>query len=257
LYRPAGRRATAGAVNFVAARRGGRELVRGSSRHTRAVGCDEPLVSLARPRERHTSSSRRSFQPPRIDLQMAETPREKDGCEMNRLATSAAAVVLLSLVLALAGCSRGTTASPSPLTASSSQAAPTSPSGAGQPSPDRLVVHRTDAFPQNHIRYAFPVTVTVTDAAHVRLVARAVADLPVMPTGTFLCPADFGIVYHLSFFASGQKESTVNIQATGCQEVKGLGATRWIARSPGFWHILGVAMRLASPTYATFRGTGP
>jgi hypothetical protein len=122
---------------------------------------------------------------------------------------------------------------------------------------DRLVVERSDAFPQNHMRFTFPAEVTVTDATPVRAAARALCALPKMPSGTFHCPADLGIVYHLAFSVGGRAFPTVKLEATGCQRVHGLGAVRWVARSPGFWPTLGRAMGLSSPSYATFRGSGP
>ncbi len=70
------------------------------------------------------------------------------------------------------------------------------------------------------------------------------------------CPADLGITYHLTFSVAGRSFPTVIVDATGCQEVNGLGSTRWIARTPSFWRSLGKAMVLANPTYATFRGDG-
>jgi len=122
---------------------------------------------------------------------------------------------------------------------------------------DRLVVERSDAFPQNHMRFTFPAEVTVTDATPVSAAARALCALPKMPSGTFHCPADLGIVYHLAFSVGGRAFPTVEVEATGCQRVHGLGAVRWVARSPGFWPTLGRAMGLSSPSYATFRGSGP
>lgn len=121
---------------------------------------------------------------------------------------------------------------------------------------DRLVVRRSDAFPQNHIHFTFPAAVTVTDVARVRMVARALLTLPAMPKGIH-CPIDLGIVYQLTFFRGGQALPAISIRATGCQQVSGLGIMRWVARSPGFWRTLGLAMGLAQPGYAAFRGSGP
>ena len=45
------------------------------------------------------------------------------------------------------------------------------------------------------------------------------------------------------------------MDATGCQGVKGLGAVRWVARSPEFWRVLGAAMGLAHPDAGLFAGT--
>jgi hypothetical protein len=91
----------------------------------------------------------------------------------------------------------------------------------------------------------------------VHAVARALLDLPLPPTGPIHCPADLGIVYRLTFFAGGRALPLVTVQATGCQVVEGLGAPRWAATSPDFWHTLGEAMGLANADYATFRGNGP
>jgi hypothetical protein len=163
--------------------------------------------------------------------------------------------MLVATVLALAACGSAV---------SRGDPGPSRPASAARPtlcgsvaSLDRLVVDRSDAFPQNHMRFSFPAEVTVADATQVRAAARALCSLPNMPTGTISCPADLGIVYDLAFSASGRAFPTVEVDATGCQGVRGLGSERWVARSPGFWPTLGGAMGLASPSYATFRGSGP
>ncbi len=125
------------------------------------------------------------------------------------------------------------------------------------PTLDRLAVHRSDAFPQNHMRFSFPAEVTVTDATKVRAAARALCSLPTMPSGTFHCPADVGIVYRLVFSAGERALTPVEVDATGCERVRGLGHVRWAAHSPELWPTLGRAMGLLSPGYATFRGRGP
>ncbi len=122
---------------------------------------------------------------------------------------------------------------------------------------NKLVVHRSDAFPQNHMRFSFNSEVTATDTAKVQAAARALCSLPKMPTGTISCPADFGIVYHLVFSAGERVFSPVEVDATGCQTVRGLGPVRWAARSPELWPTLGRTLGLSSPSYATFRGSGP
>lgn len=136
-------------------------------------------------------------------------------------------------------------------------AAPPTPLCASAGTVTRLVVHRTDAFPQNHFRFSFPASVVVTEVAAVRSVARALCALPAMPDQAMSCPAGFGITYHLQFSRAQQQFRPVNLEATGCQMVRGLAQQRWIARSPNFWRILGTAMRLENPSWATFRGTGP
>ena len=77
-----------------------------------------------------------------------------------------------------------------------------------------------------------------------------------MPKG-ILCPIDLGIVDQLTFSSAGHELPAISIRATGCQQVSGFGVTRWVARSPGFWRTLGLAMGLAQPGYALFRGSGP
>lgn len=121
----------------------------------------------------------------------------------------------------------------------------------------RLTVRRTDAFPQNRMRFSFPNQVTVTGVPEVTAAARALCSLPAMPRGTLHCPADFGIVYNLNFYAGKRLIAVVEVDASGCQTVSGLGHERWAARSPGFWRALGRSMKLPSPSYATFRGSGP
>lgn len=123
----------------------------------------------------------------------------------------------------------------------------------------KLVVTRTDAFPQNRITFSFPASVTVRSAAAVERVAKALCSLPSMPQGRISCPADLGIDYHLVFTVSGKGVPPVQpvvAEATGCEGVEG-------ARSDGqttngaFWTTLGRAMGLPDPTEAIFRGSGP
>jgi hypothetical protein len=121
----------------------------------------------------------------------------------------------------------------------------------------RLVVRRTDAFPQNHFRFSFPSAVSVDDATSARKVARALCSLPPVPDTMISCPADFGISYHLQFFRGRARFRVATLDATGCQMVRGLAQGRWIARTPDFWHVLGTAMRVQRPSAATFRGSGP
>lgn len=178
-----------------------------------------------------------------------------DGRHVRRRVTRASGMaVLVAGVFVLAACGGAAGGDPGP---SRPASAADSTLCGSVPILDRLVVHRSDAFPQNHIRFSFPVEVTVTDATKVRAAAQALCSLPKMPSGTFHCPADFGIVYHLVFSAGERASSPVEVDATACQRVRGLGPLRWVARSPEFWPTLGRAMGLSSPSYATFRGRGP
>lgn len=104
---------------------------------------------------------------------------------------------------------------------------------------DQLVVHRVDAFPENHPRFSFPEVVTVSDTDRVREVAHAVCSLPEFPPGAMSCPADLGgLVYHLGFDSAPDIEA----DAGGCQGVRGIDPIGWTARTPGFWRTLAAAM---------------
>ena len=121
---------------------------------------------------------------------------------------------------------------------------------------DRLTIGRVDSFPQNHVYFSFPARVAVT-GAHRSQVARALSALPAMPAGAFSCPADWGINYRLIFTVGDSRLAPVTVDATGCQQVYGLGPVRWTVVSPGFWGILATAAGMASADQATFRGTLP
>ncbi len=174
----------------------------------------------------------------------AERPRFGSGVGV---ATLLAAVVLLA-----AGPNAGAISHPS---SPSARPAATPSLCGSRGSLDRLEVTRTNSIPQNHFHFAFPASVTVTKTAAVRDAATALCALPVMPKKGLHCPADWGITYHLAFSAKGHAFPAVDVDATGCQGVKGLGAVRWVARSPEFWRVLGAAMGLAHPDAGLFAGT--
>ena len=121
---------------------------------------------------------------------------------------------------------------------------------------NRLIVHRTNGNPQLHLRFPFPSVVFLTNASSVQDAAKALCALPKLPTGVLHCPGDIGLDYHLTFSGTSRGFPTIVVPATGCQMVWGLGPTRWIARSPGFWRALGKAMGLVNATYATFSDDG-
>jgi hypothetical protein len=121
----------------------------------------------------------------------------------------------------------------------------------------RLTIGRVSSFPQNHVQFSFPAQVTVTGAHRSRAVAQALCTLPAMPAGTFSCPADWGIDYRLVFTAGGSKLAPVTVDATGCEQVTGLGLVRWIALSPAFWSVLATAAGIGPADQTTFGGTPP
>lgn len=106
----------------------------------------------------------------------------------------------------------------------------------------------------NPTSFSFPSVVFVDVAAQARWVAKALCSLPRMTTGTVACPADFGLRYRLSFTTPKVVVTPVTIAPSGGEVVNGLPGVRWIVRSPGFWRVLGSAMRLHQATVATFNG---
>jgi hypothetical protein len=122
---------------------------------------------------------------------------------------------------------------------------------------DRLTIGRVNFFPQDHVYFGFPAQVTVTRAYRSQAAARALCTLPAMPAGPVSCLADWGINYRLIFTADDSKLAPVIIDATGCQQVTGLGPVRWIARSPAFWSVLATAAGIGPADQTTFGGTPP
>jgi hypothetical protein len=164
---------------------------------------------------------------------------------------------LLAAALTLAACAAARPSDQGDAIPSSTRAAASPALAQALSHLDRVVVLRSDAFPQNHLYFSFPAKVTVSDPTQVQAVAQALLALPAMPSGTMYVPADLGITYRLFFATADQSLPAIVVAATGAQTVRGLGDTRWVARSPGFWVTLGSAMGLAQPTNATFRGSRP
>jgi hypothetical protein len=119
----------------------------------------------------------------------------------------------------------------------------------------RLSIRRINSLPQNHEHFTFPAHVNVDDPGKARAVAQAACKLPPIPQRAMSCPADLGITYTLNFMLGGTKDPAVTIEATDCQDVKGLGRTRWVARTPAFWSVLGQAMGIPHASNAAFRGS--
>jgi hypothetical protein len=120
---------------------------------------------------------------------------------------------------------------------------------------DRLEVVRTDAIPQNHLRFSFPARVVVSDPVLVRRVARALLALPRLRPGVYSGPIDLGITYRLTFFADGRPAWRVTVDATGMRTVSGAGAVR--VADQRFWTTLAGAMGLPDPAGVDFGGSFP
>ena len=162
--------------------------------------------------------------------------------------------------LALAACGTEQAASTSSATRPASPATSTSPASSTGPARPggllcrdtaavtRLVVTRVDALPQNHLRFAAPAGVTITDPATARGVAEAICGLPAFLHGQVMsCPADLGISYRLSFAAGRTAFPVVTVAAGGCGGVSGAGPERR-AISATFWIDLAKALGVAHPT---------
>ncbi len=86
------------------------------------------------------------------------------------------------------------------------------------------------------------------------------------PPGNTVC-AHAGDVDHLTisrigsfprnhvYFTFPSKLAPVTVDATGCQQVTGLGPVRWTAFSPDFWSVLATAAGIGPADQATFAGT--
>ncbi len=122
------------------------------------------------------------------------------------------------------------------------------------PAVTRLVVTRAVQLPQNHLHFAVPAGVTITDPATARGVAKAVCGLPAAPHGVMSCPADLGVTYRLSFAAGQQALPVVTVSAGGCGGVTGAGPARRVT-SATFWIGLARAMGVPHPNAATLQGT--
>ena len=100
-----------------------------------------------------------------------------------------------------------------------------------------------------------PNKVTVSRPAEVRAAARALCALPVMPKAVFSCPAGWnGTTYKLYFTASGRSLPTVEVEATACETVSGVGPVRWAPDRPGFWRVLATAVGVNPPGQSVFSG---
>jgi hypothetical protein len=100
-----------------------------------------------------------------------------------------------------------------------------------------MVVTRTPMLhPILPQRPSLALHAVVTDPARVHDLARALCALPPLPTEPMPCPMLISAgAIRIQFSAGDRAYPPVMIQATGCEEVSGLGAPRTAMRTPGFW----------------------
>lgn len=175
-------------------------------------------------------------------------------------AAALAGLALAGLALAACGTEQATTTSSAtqPLSPVMSRANSASPATGGGLCRDiaavnRLVVTRVDSLPQNHLHFAVPAGVTITDPATARSVAEAICGLRAAPHRLMFCPADLGVSYRLSFAAGRAAFPVVTVTAGGCGRVTGAGPVRQ-ATTATFWIDLAKALGVAHPTSASLQG---
>jgi hypothetical protein len=57
------------------------------------------------------------------------------------------------------------------------------------------------------------------------------------------------------FTAGDSRLPPVTVDATGCQQVTGVGPVRWTTLWPAFWSVLAIATGIAPADQEPFRGT--
>jgi len=103
----------------------------------------------------------------------------------------------------------------------------------------------TSDFPSNHFP---PFDRTSTSATKAQQLYNALLALPVMPAGTYNCPADFGNVYHLMFYDdSARLVATATVKPDGCETATlPDGSKRWAATDHSFWPTFAAAMNVST-----------
>jgi hypothetical protein len=194
-------------------------------------------------------------------------PPRDGGLRMFRLAGAAVPASVLGVLAAVAVTACGSSAAPAGQAATGRPSASASASASGSVASgesglcaatmkvDSLMVQRTDALPGNHTRFSFPATDNVRSAPAAQAVAQSLCGLQPVPRKTVVCPADFGVTYHLSFAAGSQRFAPVTVNAGGCELVSGLGPVRRVTTSATLWRTLGIAIGLPHPGSAAFSGT--
>jgi hypothetical protein len=89
---------------------------------------------------------------------------------------------------------------------------------AAQQTPDRLVVTRATNNVNNPA--ALPFSRIIADQSIVEALYADVAALPPFPTGPLPCPNDFGIDYHLDFYAGSETVLAAEYRPSGCASLR-------------------------------------
>ena len=79
------------------------------------------------------------------------------------------------------------------------------------------------------------VDVTVTEASPARAIYALTLALPQEPSGTYHCPADFGVRYRLDFMSGASTAVIVTANPSGCGEVLIPGTTPRRALTSDHW----------------------
>lgn len=104
-----------------------------------------------------------------------------------------------------------------------------------------LHVLRSGDNPLHHIP---PLDRTVSDAAKVQHLYNVLHALPPFPRDQIMhCPADFGVLYHLTFYHDGAEVSWATVNPYGCQGVTlPNGDIRWSANVDYLWQVFADAL---------------
>lgn len=119
-------------------------------------------------------------------------------------------------------------------------------------------VVRTGDNPMHHMP---PLDRTASGAAKVQQLYNVIQALPPFPRdGIMHCPADFGVLYHLTFYRDGAEVSWATVNPFGCQQViLPNGDIRWSARVEYFWQVFADAVGVPESElpHMTFDSSAP
>ena len=177
----------------------------------------------------------------------------------------AAALTAAAATVAVAACGSTQATGTSGSASSKAPSSSASPSGRSSlqassgvcssvPKLTALPVRRVNGLPQNHMKFVFPATSVVSDAAQVQIGARNLCALPQLTRGAVDCPMDNGVSYQLTFVEGRQRFTPVTAEASGCSIVKGLGQPRRAEPAISLWQDLGLAIGIPHAGENSFSG---